>query len=259
MKNFAAIYWKEMRSYFGSPVAYVMAGVFLLFSGFFFRNLVLQFNRISLTYLQQPQYAGRVPSINVNEMVVMSFFGVQFFIWLIVTPMLTMRLYSEEKRSGTMELLMTSPITTGQTLLGKFAACFSLYVMIEIAAFGFLVILSAYADLDWGPILSASLAVILLGGTFVSVGILASSLTENQIVAVVISFFLLLTLWMIDWASQFAGPTLAAVLGHISLLQNMRDMNRGVVDTSSVVFFLSASAFFLFLTFTVIESRRWRQ
>ncbi|MDP6495025.1 MAG: ABC transporter permease, partial [Dehalococcoidia bacterium] len=130
--------------------------------------------------------------------------------------------------------------------------------IIEIAAFGFLGILSVYTDIDWGPVFSACLAVLLLGGTFVSVGILASSLTENQIVAVVISFFLLLTLWMIDWASQFAGPTLAAVLGHISLLQNMRDMNRGVVDTSSVVFFFSTMAFFLFLTFTVIESRRWR-
>ncbi|MDP6776683.1 MAG: ABC transporter permease, partial [Candidatus Latescibacteria bacterium] len=174
MRNFVAIYWKEMRSYFGSPVAYVMAGVFLLFSGFFFRNLVLQFNRISLTYLQQPQYAGRMPPINVNEMVVMSFFGVQFFIWLIITPMLTMRLYAEEKRSGTMELLMTSPITTWQTLLGKFVACFSLYVIIEIAAFGFLGILSVYTDIDWGPVFSACLAVLLLGGTFVSVGILAS-------------------------------------------------------------------------------------
>ena len=150
-------------------------------------------------------------------------------------------------------------MTTWQTLLGKFAACFGLYTMISIAAFSLIGLLSIYVDFDWGPILSACLATLLLGATFISVGILASSLTENQIVAVVISFFLLLLLWMIDWSAQFASPAIAQILREISLLNHMGDMNRGVIDTSDVVFFLSATVFFLFLTYTAIESRRWRQ
>ncbi len=257
MSNVLAIFWKEMRSYFGSPIAYVIAGGFLVLTGYFFQNIVLSFHEMSRYYAQQ-QFASR-PRINVNELVVTRFFGIQFFTWLIVTPMLTMRLYAEEKRSGTIELLMTSPVTIWQTLLGKFFACFGLYVLIEIAAFALIGLLSVYADLDWGPILSACLAVLLLGATFISAGILASSLTENQIVAVVISFFLLLLLWMIDWSAQFSDPVLGEILRQLSILEHMRDMNRGVIDTSDVVFFLSATVFFLFLTHTVVESRRWRQ
>ena len=256
MGNVLAIFWKEMRSYFGSPIAYVIAAGFLVLTGYFFQNLVLSFHEMSRYWAQQ-QFGSR-PRLNIND-VVTRYFGIQFFTWLIVTPMLTMRLYAEEKRSGTIELLMTSPVTTWQTLLGKFAACFGLYTMISIAAFSLIGLLSIYADLSWGPILSACLATLLLGATFISVGILASSLTENQIVAVVISFFLLLLLWMIDWSAQFASPAIAQILREISLLNHMGDMNRGVIDTSDVVFFLSATVFFLFLTYTAIESRRWRQ
>lgn len=256
MGNILAIFWKEMRSYFGSPIAYVIAAGFLVLTGYFFQNLVLSFHEMSRYYAQQ-QFASR-PRLNIND-VATRYFGIQFFTWLIVTPMLTMRLYAEEKRSGTIELLMTSPLTTWQTLLGKFAACFGLYTMIEIAAFSLIGLLSIYADLDWGPIFSACLATLLLGATFISVGILASSLTENQIVAVVISFFLLLLLWMIDWSARFASPAVAQILRELSLLEHMADMNRGVIDTSDVVFFLSATTFFLFLTYTAIESRRWRQ
>lgn len=257
MGNVIAIFQKEMRSYFGSPIAYVMAGVFLLFLGFIFRNLVLNFNQISLTYMQQ---AGQMPraNLNVNDLVIRNFFGLQFFIWMIVTPMLTMRLYAEEKRSGTIELLMTSPLTTWQTLLGKFAACLTLYLIIEAAAFSLIALLSAYAQIDWGPVLAAYLAIFLLGGTFISAGIFASSLTDNQIVAVVVSFFLLLLLWMIDWASSFANETVAGIFGYLSILGHMQDMARGVIATNDIVFFASAILFFLFLTHTVIESRTWR-
>ena len=258
MRNFAAIFGKEMRSYFGSPVAYVMAGVFLFFMGFNFRNLVLEFHQMTLHYQSQKAYIDQV-MLNVNDMVVTDFFSRQFFIWLIVSPMLTMRLYAEEKRSGTIELLMTSPVTTWQTLLGKFAACLALYAIIEILALSLLSILTIYTRLDWGPIFAASLAVLLVGAAFISVGILASSLTENQIVAVVISFFLLITLWLIDWASRFAGQTLAEVLRYLSFLEHIRDMVRGILDTSDAVFLVSVVAFFLFLTYSVLESRRWRQ
>ena len=256
MGNVMAIFGKEMRSYFGSPIAYVMAGVFLLFTGFVFRNQVLEFHDMSV-YLKLSDYAEKT-QLNINTVVIESFFEFQTFIWMIVIPMLTMRLYAEEKRGGTYELLMTSPITSGQILIGKFLACYVLYLMIEIVAFGYIGILSTHARLDWGPVFSGALAVVLLGATFISVGILASSLTENQIIAAVLSFFMLILLWTIDWAARFAGDTFFVVLKFLSLLEHTRDMVQGVVSTHDVVFFVTAAAFFLFLTHTVLESRRWR-
>jgi len=253
----AAIYWKEMRSYFGSPIAYVMAGVFLFFTGYIFQNLMFEFHQMSRYYSQDLMKLQR-GGINANDVIVTNFYSLQFFIWLIVTPMLTMRLYAEEQRQGTFELLMTSPVTVFQVLLGKFFACFSLYAIIEIGALSLLGVLSFYATVEWGPILSALLAVLLLGATFISVGIFASSVTDNQIVAVVLSFFLLLLLWFIDWSSRFVDPLWAGILRYLSIMAHMEDMNRGVIDTVDIAFFLSLTVFFLFLTHTLIESRRWR-
>ena len=256
MGQVMAIFGKEMRSYFGSPIAYVMAGVFLLFSGFVFRNQVLEFHDMSV-FLQLAEREEKI-QLNVNTDVVEPFFEFQTFIWMIVIPMLTMRLYAEEKRGGTYELLMTSPITSGQILMGKFLACYALYLLIELMAFGYIGVLATHAQLDWGPIFSGALAVVLLGATFISVGILASSLTENQIIAAVLSFFLLILLWIIDWAARFSDDLFFMILKFLSLLEHTRDMIRGVVDTHDVVFFVSAVAFFLFVTHTVLESRRWR-
>lgn len=256
MGQVMAIFGKEMRSYFGSPIAYVMAGVFLLFSGFVFRNQVLEFHDMSV-FLQLAEREEKI-QLNVNTDVVEPFFEFQTFIWIIVIPMLTMRLYAEEKRGGTYELLMTSPITSGQILMGKFLACYALYLLIELMAFGYIGVLATHAQLDWGPIFSGALAVVLLGATFISVGILASSLTENQIIAAVLSFFLLILLWIIDWAARFSDDLFFVILKFLSLLEHTRDMIRGVVDTHDVVFFVSAVAFFLFVTHTVLESRRWR-
>ena len=256
MGQVMAIFGKEMRSYFGSPIAYVMAGVFLLFSGFVFRNQVLEFHDMSV-FLQLAEREEKI-QLNVNTDVVEPFFEFQTFIWMIVIPMLTMRLYAEEKRGGTYELLMTSPITSWQILMGKFLACYALYLLIELMAFGYIGVLATHAQLDWGPIFSGALAVVLLGATFISVGILASSLTENQIIAAVLSFFLLILLWIIDWAARFSDDLFFVILKFLSLLEHTRDMIRGVVDTHDVVFFVSAVAFFLFLTHTVLESRRWR-
>lgn len=256
MGNIAAIFGKEMRAYFGSPIAYVMAGVFLLFTGFIFRNQVLEFHDMSV-FLSGAKYEEQA-RLNVNLVVVESFFEFQTFIWIIVIPMLTMRLYAEEKRSGTFELLMTSPVTSGQILMGKFLACYALYLMMEVMAFGYLGILAMYAPIDWGPVFSGALAIALLGATFISVGILASSLTENQIIAAVLSFFMLILLWSIDWAARYASDVFHVVLRFLSLVEHTREMIRGVIDTHDVVFFITATAFFLFVTYQVLESRRWR-
>tara|TARA_Y100000588_G_scaffold212507_1_gene226585 strand:- start:686 stop:1474 length:789 start_codon:yes stop_codon:yes gene_type:complete len=262
MRNILAIYGKEMRSYFVSPVAYVIAGVFLFLSGYLFRNILMQFNFLCMQFAQQAQYmggAGGLPNLNLNEIVVTQFFGVMDFIWLLVVPMLTMRLFAEEKKSGTIELLMTSPISTAQVLLGKFFACLSLYASIVALTIVYCLILEAYGEPDWGPIASSYLGYLLLGATFISVGVLASALTENQIVAVLLSFGLLLLLWLIDWSAGFAGPTAAKILQYISIIEHLKDFQRGVIDTKDVIFYLSFTFFGLFLTTRVLESRQWRR
>lgn len=260
MRNLWAIYTKELRSYFVSPVAYVIAGVFLFLSGYLFRNILMQFNFWCIQFSQRAQFMqGGMPNLNLNEMVVTQFFGVMDFIWLLVVPMLTMRLLAEEKKNGTMELLMTSPISTVEILLGKFFACFTLYMTIVALTLVYCGILELYGDPDWGPIWSAYLGYLLLGGTFIGVGMLASSVTENQIVAVLLAFGALLTLWLIDWSASFAGPTAAKVLQYLSIIQHLQDFQRGVIDTSDVVFYLSFIFFSLFVTTRVLESRRWRR
>jgi ABC-2 type transport system permease protein len=260
MRNFLAIYNKEMRSYFVSPVAYVIAGVFLFLSGYLLRNILMQFNFWCLQFSQQQGMAGMgMPTLNLNEMVVTQFFAVMDFIWLMVVPMLTMRLIAEEKKSGTIELLMTSPLSTAEIILGKFFACFTLYTLIVALTLVFCAILEIYGEPDWGPIFTAYLGYLLLGGTFIGVGLLASSLTENQIVAVMLSFGLLLLLWLIDWSASFAGPTAAKILQYVSIIQHLRDFQRGVIDTKDVIFYLSFIFFSLFLTSRIIESRRWRR
>lgn len=142
--------------------------------------------------------------------------------------------------------------------MGKFLACYVLYILIEFLACGYLGVLSFYARIDWGPVYSGALSVLLLGGTFISVGILASSLTENQIIAAVLSFFMLILLWIVDWAARYAEDLLFVILKFLSLVEHTRDMIHGVVDTHDIVFFLSATVFFLFVTHNVLESRRWR-
>ena len=261
MRNFFAVYTKELRSYFVSPVAYVIAGVFLFLSGYLFRNILMSFNFYCQQFSQRSQFmsGAGMPQLNLNEMVVTQFFGVMDFIWLMVVPMLTMRLFAEEKKSGTIELLMTSPISTVQILMGKFLACFTLYNLIVALTLVYPLILEVYGDPDWGPIWTAYLGYFLLGGTFVGVGILASAVTENQIVAVLLAFGGLLLLWLIDWSATFAGPTAAKILHSVSIIEHLQGFQRGVVDTKDVVFYLSFTFFTLFVTSRVVESRRWRR
>ena len=258
MRNFWAILTKEIRSYFVSPVGYAVAVAFLIFWGFMFRNILMEFNQICMTYMRQPTY-GRMVNLNPNEFVLLPFFGLMNFTALWMVPILTMRLYAEERKSGTVELLMTSPITTIQTLLGKFFACFAFYGLVVLLSLVYSVILEIYGEPDWGPILSAYAGALLVGAALISIGIFASSLTENQIIAVALSVASVLILWLIHWPANFAGPLLGGLLKYLSITEHLADFQRGVIDTKDVIFYLSFSVFGLFLTATIIESRRWRE
>lgn len=255
MKKSCAILQKELQAYFVSPIAYAVMTVFLLLSGFFFYSILSYFNLQCLQYSQYPYALGQ---LNVNEMVMRPLFHNMAIIILLITPMLTMRLFAEEKRSGTIELLMTAPLTHWHVTLGKFGACLIVYAITVGITFLYTGVLMLYGEPDLGPILSGYIGLLLMGAAFISVGLLASSFTENQIVAAVISFGALLLFYMIGWLSSFVGVTAGKVLSYLSIVEHLDDFVKGVIDTRDIVFYLTFVLFGIFLTVRSIESSTWR-
>jgi ABC-2 type transport system permease protein len=179
-------------------------------------------------------------------------------VFLIVLPMITMRTYSEEKRSGTMELLLTSPITDFQIIMGKFLGAMGLYAAMLGVTLLHMALLYWVSNPEWMPIATSYLGLLLMGGCFMSVGLLISSFTKNQIVAVVATFAVFMMLWMINWIASFMGPTAQAVLNYMSITGHLEDFMGGVIDTKHLVYYLSFIAFGLFLTARSVDTERWR-
>jgi len=172
-------------------------------------------------------------------------------------PFLTARAYAEEKRSGTMELLLTSPISDVQIIIGKFLGAMALYTMMLGITLVHIGILFWYGDPEWRPIVTGYLGLLLMGGSFISVGLAISSLTNNQMVAGVSTFAVLLLFWVIDWLSDGSGTTTQTVLSYLSILEHFDDFSKGVIDTSHVTYYVSFIAFGLFLTAKSLDTARW--
>ncbi|MBS3819563.1 ABC transporter permease subunit [bacterium] len=255
MKNIWAVCKKEISAYFTSPIAYVVITVFLVLVGFFFHSLILWFNTQSMQMAKNPQMLQK---LNINQMVYSPLFHNISTILLLVIPLLTMRLFAEEKKIKTDELLFTSPLSINQIILGKyFASLFVLVVMLALS--GILSIFTfAYGNPELPPILNGYLGLFLMGAAFIAVGIFFSSLTENQIVAAVLTFGALLLFWILNWASQSTGGIWQSVINYLSFFQHFDDMTKGILDTSDLVYYLSFAFFGLFLTHSFIQSRRWR-
>jgi ABC-2 type transport system permease protein len=169
-----------------------------------------------------------------------------------------MRLFSEEKKSGSFELLLTFPLRDTEIILGKFGACFITFIAMLIPTFFYQAIIFSLSEPELGPVISGYLGVILLGASFISVGILASTLTENQIIAAVVTFGVLLLFWIIQWGADFTGPIIAEILIQISILEHYQEFAKGVINTHDILFYLLFSFFFLFLTKRSLESNKWR-
>jgi ABC-2 type transport system permease protein len=262
MKNILAIFQKEIKAYFVSPIAYVVLTVFLVISGYFFYNILSIFiERSMFAMMQSQQFGGPPPSIDVPALVSRNFFGVTSTVILFMLPMITMASFADEKRRGTMELLMTSPITNLQIVIGKFLAslCFYVVMLFPTMLYMSLVVIYSSPRMAIGPILSGYLGLLLLGGSLIALGIFISTLTENQIVASSITFGSFLILWVIDLSARSGGTVLQEVLGYLSILNHFEDFSKGVIDTSSMVVYASFIFLGLFLTFRSIESLRWRQ
>jgi ABC-2 type transport system permease protein len=255
MSNILAITQKELKGYFASPIAYVVIGFYALIYGFFFYSLVLYFDRQSMQMLG---LGAGSPPVNVNENMIRPAFLNAMVVFLFVLPMITMRTYAEEKRSGTMELLLTSPLTDFQIIMGKFLGAMSLYVAMLAVTLIHIGLLFMASKPEWIPILTTYLGLILMGGCFIAVGLLISSLTKNQIVAVMVTFTVFLMLWVINWIASFVGPTAQTVLNYLSITDHLDDFTRGIIDTKHVVYYVSFIAFGLFLTARAIDTERWR-
>ena len=198
------------------------------------------------------------PAQNVNEQMIRPLFLNASVILLFVLPMITMRTYAEEKRSGTIELLLTAPLTDLQIIIGKFLGAMALYGAMLAVTLVHIGLLFAFGQPEWRPVVTAYLGMLLLGGCFISLGLLISSLTKNQIVAGMITFAVFLMLWVINWIASFTGPTTQAVLNYLSITEHLNDFTRGVLDTKHLVYYISFIAFSLFLTVRSVDSERWR-
>jgi len=255
MRNFYAVVKKEMRSYFTSPVAYVVIAIFLILSGFFFYNGIAYFNMVSLQAMQSPYGA---PDLNITEWVLRPLFGNISIFMLLMMPLLTMRLFSEEKKGGTIELLFTYPIKDSVTILGKYASCVGVFVIMLLPTMLYPLLIHKYGTLELGPVITGYLGLFLMGSSFIALGLFFSSLTENQIVAAVISFGFLLLFWVIGWSSTLASSKVGSFLTQLSILEHIDEFSKGVVDTKDVVYYLNFIVLCLFLTMRSLESKRWR-
>jgi len=255
MRNILTIAHKELRSYFASPIGYIVLGFFALLYGFFYITMLNFFVRQSM---QMAQFGGGPEAMNVNQIMTRPLVQNVTILLLFLMPMVTMRSYAEEKRSGTMELLLTSPLRDIEIVLGKFLGALALWAAALAVTVVHIGLLFYFGDPEWKPIATAYLGLLLMGGCFISVGLLVSSLTSNQIVAGMATFGVFLLLWVINWIGSFSGPTVDKVTQYLSIIDHFDDFSKGIVDTSHLVYYVSFITFGLFLTAKSVDTERWR-
>jgi ABC-2 type transport system permease protein len=257
MKNIFILAGKDIRSLFVSPIAYVVLTGFLLLGGWFFFNLLFRFNYLLTLYTSFQNFQG-LQSLNLNDHVIAPLLHNLAIVLVILVPIITMRAFAEEKRNGTYELLLTSPLTVTQIVLGKFLGClFFISVMILLTGV-YPAILFLYGNPELGILASGYLGLYLLGVVFISVGLLTSSLTENQIVAAVTCFVILLLLYVLSWPAETTGTALGEALKYLSVIEHFSEMVKGLIDTKNLVYFLTVIFLSLFLTHRCVEASRWK-
>jgi len=262
LRNIAAIFGKEWRHYFGSPIAWVALAMWTLLFGFFFNFSLSYFLEMSARAAQQQmEYGGGGGmKVSINDYLIRSVLQNMAVVSLFVLPMLTMRLFAEEKRQGTLELLATSPITNLQIVMGKFVAAAALYLLMILAGLVNVALIWVYASNppEWRPVLTGGLALFLVGLSFIALGLFLSTLTRNQIVAGILGFGLALVFWIFSWFDQPTASAWEKLIAYLGVTTHMDDMAKGVIDLKDVVFYLSVVVFGIFLTHQSVESQRWR-
>jgi len=254
MRNVWIICQKELRTYFVSPIAYILFIIYAAIFGFFFWNMVGAF----VYYGMESQMRGETFPMNINDQVIRQLFGNINVINLLIIPLMTMRLFAEEKRNGTIELLATSPIRDGEVILGKWLASVILYAaMLLFTCLNFL-FLFKYGNPDWKPMAISLLGVLLQAAALLAIGMFISTLTRNQIIAGAVTFGVCLLIFVLGWVGEFQYSTWAQVMTYMSTTTHMQSFLKGVIDTKDAIYYVSAIFLGLFLTARSLESLRWR-
>jgi ABC-2 type transport system permease protein len=254
MRNIWIICRKELRSYFVSPVAYILFIMFALIFGWFFWNMVGAF----IYYSMEAQLRGEMFPMNINDSIIRQLLGNMNVVNLFFIPLITMRLFAEEKRNGTIELLATSPIRDGEVILGKWLAAVLLYAaMLLVTGLNF-AFLFKYGNPDWKPMAVGYLGVLLQAAALLALGTFISTLTKNQIIAGAVTFGVCLLIFVLGWVGGYQSSTWAQVLTYISTTTHMESFVKGVIDSKDVIYYVSAIFLGLFLTARSLESLRWR-
>jgi len=254
VRNVWTIARRELYSYFVSPVAWVLLTIFAFLSGLFSYIIAASFVRFSL----EGQMSGQGGPMNLNEQVIAPLFSNIAVVGLFLIPLISMRLFAEEKRQGTIELLVTSPVHDLEIVLGKWLAAVLMYaslLVVLLLDFSFLFI---YGSPDWKPVVTGLLGILLQGACLLALGTFISTTTRNQIVAGAVGFALALVLWILNWTTSFGNSDTVQVLNYLSIVSHMDSFSRGVIDTKDLIYYLSMIFLGLFLTTRSLESLRWR-
>ncbi len=254
MKNIWVLYRKELKSYYSSWIAYLLMAFFAVIFGYFFYAATAIFVSRSM----QSMMMGQGMPMDMNEWIIRPLLMNVSVIGLFIIPMITMRLFAEEKRTGTIELLMTSPVRDYEMIVAKWLSALTLYASILAISAVNLTYLFAYGKPDWKPILVGYLGLLLQGGCLLAIGTFISTLTRNQIIAVGGTFAICLLLWVFDWVTAYDTSAWAKVLSYVSVVTHFETFAKGVLDTKDVIFYVSMIFFGLFLTARSMESLRWR-
>lgn len=247
MRNFLTLYKRELSSLYLTPTGYVVMCVFLAVLGWVFWLLVRVLNLPEMVRIEQDVFG--------------IMFGGTFFYWIVlaaVASALTMRLFSEERRSGTIEVLMTAPVTDTQVVLSKYLAALTFLLLMWVPTVLYVVVLGRYATVDYGVVVSGYIGTVLLSGLLTAIGLLVSSFTRSQFVSFFVAFVLILMLFSLNFMQNIVPPLWRKFYAYVSILEQFKDFSRGAIDSRSVVYFISVTLFLLFCTVKSVESHKWR-
>ena len=257
MRNIFTIAGKEIRSYFSSPVAYVLLAAYLALAGYFFYALLLAFNQTLQLYsmMRNPEMLQR---FNLNQMVIIPLLHNMSVLLIFIVPAITMRMFPEEKRAGTYELLLTSPVRVGEIVLGKFLGGLALVLLMVALSSIFGILLLVYGNPELPMMLSGYLGLALMATVFLAIGTLISSFTDNVVIAYVGTLFGLLVLYTIGWLGETVQGTAGAFIRYASITEHFQELTKGIIDTRDLVYFVTLLVVGLFITQRSVESVRWR-
>ena len=257
MRNILSIAGKELRTYFHSPIAYLVMSVYSLLCGFFFYN---QTGYVASQMLRMSMMGGQgAPPVSLNDYIVRPLVeGILTIVLLLLLPLVTMRLYAEEKRSGTIELLLTSPLTDMQIILGKFLGALALFSVLLVLTFGYISVLFIYGNPNLKPVLASALGLFLYGSGLLALGMWFSTFTKNQIIAGTVSLVVFLLLYVLDWPQAFSTGTVAQVLAYMAFSRHLDNFAKGVIDLSDLVYYLSVITLGVFMTARSVDALKGR-